>query len=156
MAFPPPHESARRVPMRPIFSVCLLLLLAACSGDEYELKQPRVERGLSIRDAGLDPFEPAPLTRPVAWADARDADSVVVDYAFVAGDSVLARVALFPTSGEDPAGFVRWEAGVPPRTPEESLDYRFTAFGAAGSEARGPFRVTPSPLAIDFPWPDWP
>jgi hypothetical protein len=142
--------------MRPIFSACLLLLLAACSGDEYELKQPRVERGLSIRDAGLDPFEPAPLTRPVAWADARDADSVVVDYAFVAGDSVLARVALFPTSGEDPAGFVRWEAGLPPRTPEESLDYRFTAYGDAGSEARGPFRVTPSPLTIDFPWPDWP
>ena len=73
-----------------------------------------------------------------------------------AGDSVLARLALLPISGEDPAGFVRWEAGLPPRTPDESLDYRFTAHGVAADEQVGPFRVSPTPLTIDFPWPSWP
>ena len=144
--------------MRPAFFARLfpLLLLAACSGDEFELKQPRIERGLSIRDAGLDPVDPAPLTRPVAWVEARDADSVRVHYAFVAGDSTLASLVLLPTSGEDAAGFVRWEVELPPRTDDEALDYRFEARSGMAIESEGPWRVSPTPFVIDFPWPDWP
>ena len=127
-----------------------VLLLAACSGEEYGLKEPEVQRGLAIRDAGLDPLDPEPLTRPIAWVDARDADSVVVHYAFVGDDSVVAELALLPS------GFVRWEIELPPRAAEESLDYRFEALTGAGTAGLGPFRVSPTPFTIDFPWPGWP
>jgi hypothetical protein len=148
--------------MRLAFSVRLpgvlaaVLLLAACSGEEYGLKEPEVQRGLAIRDAGLDPLDPEPLTRPIAWVDARDADSVVVHYAFVGDDSVVAELALLPVSDEDPSGFVRWEIELPPRAAEESLDYRFEALTGAGTAGLGPFRVSPTPFTIDFPWPGWP
>ena len=153
---PPPFPIGPEAQMRLALFACLfaLLLLAACSGDDVE--QPVIERGLSIRDAGLDPEDPAPLTRPVAWAEARDADSVLIHLAFVARDSTPAMLALTPTSGEDASGFVRWEVELPPRTDNEALDYRFEAYSGMAIESEGPHRVEPGSFVIDFPWPDWP
>ncbi|RKZ16599.1 hypothetical protein DRQ53_05980 [bacterium] len=162
-----PGATGGYFPMRPaVFALALLLLLTACSGDEYLVKEAQVQRGLAIRDAGLNPVDPVPLTRPTAWADARDADSVVVHFEFLPdgmreGDAELLsdRRRLVVVGEEDTAGFLRWEVELEPRAAEEALEYRFEAFAGTGQglwPATGNLRVESEPLVVDFEWPDWP
>ena len=158
----------RRSPLLAVPAIALVLL-SACSGDEFEAKTADAQRGLAIRDAGLDPLDPLPLTRPVAWVDARDADSVVVHLRFLdestGGDPGLTTQSVqlvAGSGGEDAAGFRRWEAELPPRAEEEVLEYWFEATDP-GSATAWPvgapterLRVEASPLVVDFEWPDWP